>query len=292
MNTFVRTLGQPNHLAILLDVIRGSLHHENEFEAAMSNRSRGGRMHCIYGWAGQTLVLASHPEPTSGTEAPVEDMDDFLGYPPAEWDMSVHIWQPHPKARGFSSMKHVEPDVIVEPPHSHPFSFVSYVAKGLMHQSIYATVADEECELGSSTSRYAGVTLQEVDGVWPPHQMYRPQRLTTREDRVLLQEGDSYFLSPHVIHDVEIDRRTAARTPAITLFLCAEATVKPKVYLALDMAEYHRLHPKLKEVAVALETSQWDEKLRAVASYLRGEAPELCLDEVVLCNSTYGFMHI
>ncbi len=290
MNTFVRTLGQPENLAMLLDVLRTSLRRDDEFEAALSERSRRGRMHCIYGWAGQTLMLVSPPDPTTGTQTPAQDMA-FIGYPPAEWDMSIHIWQPNQGAEGFASTKRVEPDAIVEPPHSHPFSFVSHVAKGQMRQSIYTTDEGNHGDGDASGGRYAGVVLQEVDGVWPPHEEYTPRRLRTLEDRVLLREGNSYFLPPHAIHDVEIDRQTAARTPAITLFLGAEATVKPKAYLAPEMADFHRLNPELKEVAVALEPWQWEEKLRLVASYLRGEAPELHLDEVVQCNSTYGFMH-
>jgi hypothetical protein len=293
MNTFVRTLGRPDNLATLIDVLRASLNKGDKFEASLSERSRRGRMHCIYGWAGQTLMLVSPPGPTTGTEAPVQDME-FIGYPPAEWDMSIHIWQPNLGAEGFLSTKRVEPDVIVEPPHSHPFSFVSYVSKGLMHQSIYAPEGQESVDgdKSGSGSRYAGVILQEVDGVWPPHEQYVPRRLRTLEDRVLMREGDSYFLPTDAIHDVEIDLHTAADTPTITLFLCAEATVKPKAYLAQEMADFHRLNPELKEVAVALKPWQWDEKLRLVASYLRGESSVLRLDEAIQCNSTYGFMHL
>ncbi len=291
MNAFVRTLGRPENLASLLDVLRSSLNKDDEFEATLSERSRRGRMHCIYGWAGQSLMLASHPDPTIGTETPAQDMT-FIGYPPAEWDMSIHIWQPNPGAIGFASTKRVEPSVIVEPPHSHPFSFVSYVAKGQMHQSIYATAAAHQDDSYANGSRYSGVILQEVDGVWPPHEDYTPKRLRTVEDRIQLCEGDSYFLPSNAIHDVEIDRQSAADKPTITLFLCAEATVKPKAYLAPEMADFHRLNPDLKEVAVALSPSQWDEKLRLVASYLRGEAASLRLADVVRCNSTYGFMHV
>jgi hypothetical protein len=291
MNTFVRTLGQPERLATLLDVLRSSLNTNAESEVALSERSRRGRMHCIYGWAGQTLMLVSRPDPTTGTENPIQDME-FIGYPPAEWDMSIHIWQPNLGAEGFSSTKRVEPGVIVEPPHSHPFSFVSYVSKGLMHQSIYVTDEEEIVDGDTSGNRYAGVVLQEVDGVWPPHEQYVPRRLRTLENRILMREGNSYFLPSHAIHDVEIDRQTASDTPTVTLFLCAEATVKPKAYLAQGMAEFHGLNPELKEVAVALEPWQWDEKLRLVASYLRDESAELHLDEVVQCNSTYGFMHL
>lgn len=290
MNTFVRTLGRPDVLATFVDVLRTAVSGRDAAEAELAHRSRRGRMHCIYGWAGQTLMLASRPHPTGGTLTPVDDMDAFLGYPPAEWDLSIHIWQPNPGAQGFASTKRMEHDVIVEPPHSHPFSFVSYVAIGEMHQSIYR---EDTRQAGpAADERYAGVTLERVDGVWPPHQEYRPTRLTTLEDRVALRAGHSYFMPPHAIHDVEVDRERACHAPAITLFLCGEATVKPKAYLAPDMADYHRTHPDLKDRAQALEPHQWEHKLQAVGRYLRGQSSELRLDEVVHCTSTYGFMHV
>lgn len=293
MNTFVRTLGRPDVLATFVDVLRTAVSSRDIAEAELAHRSRRGRMHCIYGWAGQTLMLASHPHPTGGTLVPSDDMDAFLGYPPAEWDLSIHIWQPNPGVQGFGSMKRLEHDVIVEPPHSHPFSFVSYVAIGEMHQSIYREVDTRQASTAAAVhERYAGVTLERVDGVWPPHQEYLPTRLTTVEDRVPLGAGHSYFMPPHAVHDVEVDRERATRTPAITLFLCAEATVKPKAYLASDMAEYHRAHPDLKDRAQALEPHQWENKLHAVSRYLRGQSTELRLDEVVHCTSAYGFMHI
>ncbi|MGW5922309.1 hypothetical protein ACWFPY_25255 [Nocardia fluminea] len=296
MNTFVRTLGSPDVLSKYLDVLRASLSADSP-DTELAHRSRRGRMHCVYGWAGQTLMLASHPEPTPGTLSPTDDMDEFLGYPPAEWDMSIHIWQPNPGAEGFTSTKRVELNVIVEPPHSHPFAFVSYVAIGQMRQSIYredesTAVLQSTTEPSHSPSRYEETHLERVDGVWPPHEEYRPTRLRTVEDRLKLQAGDSYFLPPRAIHDVEVDRALAASQPTITLFLCAEATVKPKSYIAPAMADYHRAHPDLKDVARALDIPQWEKKLDATARYLRGDSTELRLDEIVDCTTTYGFMHI
>ncbi|MFF9212897.1 MULTISPECIES: hypothetical protein [unclassified Streptomyces] len=285
MNTFVRTLGQPATLASFLDVLRASLTGSHAGDAALAERSRRGRMHCVYGWSGQTLMLTSAPSTTAGTVEPSEDMG-FLGYPPAEWDMSIHIWQPNPRATGFASTKRIEPGVIVEPPHSHPFAFASFVATGQMHQSLYR---EAQPAVGQ---RYAGVELQRVDGVWPPHEEYRGVRLATVEERVLLQAGDSYYMPPEAIHDVEVDSGQAARTPAVTLFLCAEATVKPRAYLVPAMARFHENHPELKDEAVALTTSQWQEKLKRVARYLRGQSEELVLDDVVDCATSYAFMHI
>lgn len=293
MNTFVRTLGERHNLAKLLDILRQSYLGEGP-EAVLASRSQKGRMHCIYGWSGQTILLASNPEPTSVTEVPTDDMDSFLGYPPAEWDMSIHIWQPNPQVVGFRSTRRLEADAIVEPPHSHPFSFASYVSIGSLRESIYCAdeVASTSVADDASSYRYAGVTLQQVDGVWPPHESYKPTHLRTNEDRVLLEEGQSYFLSCSAIHDVEVDRSQAAATPAITLFLCAEATMKPSAYLANDMAEYHRQNPFIKDVAVPLSAAEWDAKLVAVVDYLRGDSSQLRLDRVITCNSDYGFMHI
>lgn len=295
MNTFVRTLGRPDALATFIDALRTASSSHDPAEAELAHRSRRGRMHCVYGWAGQTLLLPSRPHPTSGTLTPTDDMESFLGYPSAEWDLSLHIWQPNRGVQGFASTKRLEPGVIVEPPHSHPFAFVSYVAVGDMHQTIYRedlTPTNPGSTGGGESERYAHVALERVDGVWPPHQEYQPSQLRTVENRVTLRAEQSYFLPPHAIHDVEIDRERASRVPTVTLFLCGEGTVKPKAYLAPGMAEYHRTHPDLKEHAQALEPRQWERKLEAVGRYLRGHSPELRLDEIVRCAGAYGFMHV
>jgi hypothetical protein len=119
----------------------------------------------------------------------------------------------------------------------------------------------------------------------------RSTNLATVEDRVRLRAGDSYFLPRHAVHDVEVDRESAARTPAITLFLCAEATVKPKAYLSPEMVEFHRRNPDIKDEAVELTPEQWRRKLEATAAYLRGESEFLVLDDIVRCDTDYGFMH-
>ncbi|GCB52693.1 hypothetical protein SNL152K_10050 [Streptomyces sp. NL15-2K] len=93
------------------------------------------------------------------------------------------------------------------------------------------------------------------------------------------------------MHDVEIDRTTASHKPAITLFLQSEATVKPNAYISSAMADFHQANPDIKEEGVALDEAQWSEKLSATAAYLRGDAPELLLDDVVRCTTDYGFMH-
>jgi hypothetical protein len=295
MNAFVRTLGQPVYLAALLDLLKAASSSEIERDAAIARTSHTGRMHCLYGWAGQTLLVASLSHPTVGTVAAAENLDS-LGYPAPEWDLSIHIWQPNPETEGFESMKRLEPDVILEPPHSHPFDFVSYVSKGEIRQSIYIQddqVPDEASrEDGRRYHRYDGVTLERVDGIWPPHSERSPVRLKTLEDSVVLRAGDSYFLPYYAIHDVELDRESALVTPTITMFMPSEAIVKPRAYIAQSMADYHEQDPDLKAGGRPLTINQWRRKLDAVAAYLRGESKSLRLGEIVQCGSTYGFMHM
>jgi hypothetical protein len=295
MNAFVRTLGRPNYLACLLDLLKVAAQSKVESEAEVARLSHTGRMHCLYGWASQTLLVATGPEATEGTEPPRDGLD-FLGYPPAEWDLSIHIWQANPEAEAFESTKEIEADQILEPPHSHPFDFVSYVSCGEIRQSIYVedqgayvTAADDAAD---RRHRYDGVTLERVDGVWPPHQERQSTRLDIVEERVLLQAGDSYFMPYHAIHDMEIDRATSEETPAITLFMPSEAVVKPLAFMAPSMADYHDENPDLKALGRPLTFERWVEKLDAVAAYLRGDAKTLRLGDIVNCESKYAFMHV
>ncbi|HEX3965677.1 MAG TPA: hypothetical protein VHZ03_55050 [Trebonia sp.] len=59
MNTLVRTLGRPQALATLLDMLRDSAAREGTHEASLTLPSRNGTQHAVYGWAGQTLLLLS-----------------------------------------------------------------------------------------------------------------------------------------------------------------------------------------------------------------------------------------
>jgi hypothetical protein len=290
MNAFVRTLGRADNLATFLELMRASLAAPRPSDHEIAERSRAGRAHCIYGWAGQSLVLASEATKLPSTTPAGDGVEDFMGYSVAEWHASIHIWQPNPEAQGFESVKRFEPEAIVEPPHSHPFSFVSYVSVGQMRQSIY-----EEGSGPAATGpadRYQDVDLERVDGVWPPHQEYVRSRLRTVEERVLLEQGQSYFMSTDLIHDVEVDRATAADRPTITLFLCSETTQVPKSYMVPSMAEFHRGHSELTSRAKALDPEEWDAKLDATARYLRGETDHLRLGEVFECGSSYAFMNM
>lgn len=290
MNAFVRTLGRADNLATFLEIMRASLASGRKSDHEIAERSRRGRGHCIYGWAGQSLMLASETFPIESTLAPEDGVAEFMGFPLSEWHMSLHIWQPNAEAEGFASTKRLEPGVIVEPPHSHPFSFVSYVSIGKMRQSIYAERTDPAA--AGNDDRYHDVVFERVDGVWPPHQEYEPSRLRTTEDRVLLRQGDSYFMSTDLIHDVEVDRAAATARPAITLFLCSETTQIPKSYMVSSMADFHRANGDLTKRATPLDAELWDAKLGATARYLRGDSDELRLHEIVKCGSSYAFMNI
>src|SRR5688572_23150444 len=230
MNTFVRTLGQANALATFLDMLRDSARWEGTPDEELTRWSRNARKHAVYGWAGQTLLLFSGFEPTEGTTEPESGVLELLGEtpPPAVWGLSMHIWQPNPHAKAFPSGARIPSHVIVEPPHSHPFDFVSMVSQGRMHQSIYTQGRAND---GQGEGRYDGVLLEHVDGVWPEHIHRSTCEIATIEQSVALGAGDSYYLPCDMIHDVEIDATVAVNKPAITLFLCAEAVVKPHVYM-------------------------------------------------------------
>lgn len=291
MNSFVRTLGQPEHFALFLEALRDSLSDENTEESKIAAMSQGGRLHCIYGWAGQTLVLASADDPTPATKAPSPGVVEKYAYPIARWHISIHIWQPNPNVKGFARTKRIEDGIIAEPPHSHPFEFVSYVSSGEMRQSIYVEDAGESSP-DLEDGRYQGVLLERVDGLWPEHDEYEPRQLKTVEHRVELKAGQSYYVATDAIHDVEIDFATAMDAPTITLMLASETTDIAKAYLEPEMAEFHRLHPDVKDGATALDPAEWRAMMTAAARYLRGETDHLRLQDIFECNSTYGFIHI
>jgi hypothetical protein len=289
MNAFVRTLGRADNLALFLELMRTSLKSAQPSDRKIAERSRVGLTHCLYGWAGQSHVLYSERNPLPSTTLAGNGVEDHMGYPVAEWHASIHIWQPNPEAQAFESLKRFEPGVLVEPPHSHPFSFVSYVSIGAMRESVYQETSVPAP--AGSADRYQDVDLERVDGVWPPHREYVRRGLRTIEDRVDLVQGQSYFMSSDMIHDVEVDRAMSADRPAITFFLCSETTRVPNSYMVPSMAEFHRGHPDLTRQGKALDLEAWDAKLDATACYLRGETNYLRLGEIVKCDSSYAFMN-
>jgi len=223
MNTVVRMLGTAAGLATLLDMLRDSAMRAGTREQELTLYSRLEPKHSLYGWCGQTKLVCSSSAPTPGTLRPETGVQEILGVAPVTmWGLNMHIWQPNPFAKGFSSGKRPELGVIVEPPHSHPFDFASMVAIGSMHQSIYAQLGSarppEDVNGNTPIDRYDGLPLEHVYGVWPPHAEQEQTRIVTLEERVLLSAGDSYYLPCNWIHDVEVDASTALVKPAITLF--------------------------------------------------------------------------
>jgi hypothetical protein len=298
MNSFVRTLGKPQVLGTFLDMMRESSGRVGTREQELSWISQNASKHCLYGWCGQTLLILSSTETTEGTLEPEPGVRElFLGEsPPAVWGLSMHIWQPNPHAKGFESGRRIEPGIILEPPHSHPFDFASMVVIGEMYQSIYAQrdSRDAFAQVNSAVpaGRYDGVKLEHVDGVWPPHNHRSSCELFTLEERVPLRAGDSYYMPCDKIHDVELEAITASKTPTITLFLGSEAVVKPHVFMAPSMADFHELNPDLKHSGRALAPKDWHAKFQAVASYLRGKNPTLNLDNIVRHEGGYAFFHV
>lgn len=295
MNTLLRTLGRPEFFATLLDILRESALREGTPEQALSEVSRRSSKHAVYGWCGQTRLVLSGTEPTANTLEGEPGVQAFLGKTPtAAWSLSMHIWQPNPHAKGFRYGHRNLPNIIAEPPHSHPFDFASVVVIGQMHQSIYAQTDPAHSNHGAGVhgGRYDGIALQHVHGVWPPHDHAETSYVRTLEDRVEMNPGDSYYMPGNTIHDVQVSAKIAQRTPAITLFLRSESFVKPHVYMAPAMVNYHTENPGLKNQGYPLTAEDWDKKLRLVADYVRGVSPRLNLDEIVKYDSEYAFFHV
>lgn len=297
MNTLVRTLGQPDVFAIFLDMVRAASQRLGTREQALSEISRKSSKHAVYGWCGQTRLALSSIEPNHNTLKPEIGVQNFLGKTPTSaWALSMHIWQPNALAKGFSCGRQTVPNVIAEPPHSHPFDFASMVVIGEMHQSIYTQLDPQQQspiqkEATIQKGRYDGIILEHVHGVWPPHEHRETGELMTLEDRILMKSGDSYYMSCDTIHDVQIDANVASKKPAITLFLRSESFVKPHVYMASSMADFHEIHPNLKDQGYPLSENDWDEKLKLVADYVRGKNSTLNLDHVVKYDNEYAFFH-
>lgn len=290
MNTLVRSLGQRHNLADFLEMMRDAIRKDGTREQELALISQLGRWHSIYGWCGQTILVMSASNSVSATSKPNhEGVAESLEYPRPLWWISIHVWQPNANAIGFCSEKCPEPDLIMEPPHTHPFDFVSMMSIGRMRQSIYRPVA---CSDRTGRGRYDGMTLQKVDGVWPPHKQKLPVALETIEERVTLSEGDSYFLPYNVIHDVEVSASDARETPAITLFMASESLDTADVYMARSMVEYHDLNPDILMMAKPMERDDWERKLKMLTQYLRGKEKILRLSDLVESETDYAFFHV
>ncbi|MDJ1473223.1 hypothetical protein [Xanthocytophaga flava] len=297
MNTFVQVLGQPEIFATFLDMIRDSSQRQGTQEQALSEASRKSSKHAVYGWCGQTRLILSSTEHNSSVVTAEHGVQELLGKTPVSaWSLSMHIWQPNPNAKGFLCGHRTLQNIITEPPHSHPFDFASVVVIGKIHQSIYTQHRSEllvdKKKIEFQKGRYDGIILEHVHGVWPPHAYSEKSSVSTLEDRVELNAGDSYFMSCNTIHDVQIDASVAQLQPAITLFLRSESFVKPHVYMSSSMADFHISHPNLKNQGYPLLESDWNQKLELVANYIRGKTTALNLSNIVKYDNEYAFFHI
>jgi hypothetical protein len=285
MNTFVRTLGRRDVLATYLEMMLDSAEREGTEESALCKASQDARMHAIYGWSGQTLLLKSKAGACDGTFPPMNGVAELTGNKSSQWGVSIHVWQPNTKAKGFPSPGVYSSEVFVEPPHSHPFEFVSMVTVGNIHQSIYSQQRAKQ----SGPGRYDGRVLEHVDCVWPPHTNRTASEVITLEDRLELREGDSYYMPCNWIHDVEVDIEASKKRPAITLFLSTEFIVKPHVYLPKQLADYHDANPLLHTKAAALSVDKWKAKMKMLSLYIGGEIPLLELAELIEYQDEYAF---
>ena len=292
MNSIVRTLGRPETLATFLDMLRDSATRAGTKEQELCRlKLQKVKMHSIYGWCGNTLLVESFDQPTEGTSKPIPGLGERLGNSTSAWNLTIHIWQPNLTAKGFPVNAPLAKGTILEPPHSHPFDFVSTVVKGVMHQSIYAQ-HDVGVTPTNNDDRYSQTPLEHVDGVWPPHGFRETRTLKTLEHRVVLKEGDSYHMPCDWIHDVEIAGRTAVSKPTITLFLSSEYMVMPHVYMTKAMADFHNENPDIKRNGVPISETAWHAKIEAIAGYLRGESATLDLNEIVKYSGEYAFFHV
>ena len=288
MTSVVRSLGRPQALSAFLDMLRWAALRRHPEEDQYMLMLQNVRMHSIYGWCGNTMLVESGREPVACTYPVLPGLAEKLGNPASSWNLTLHVWQPNTRARGFPVLEDKHAASIAEPPHSHPFDFVSFVVKGSMRQSIYRQVDAASPRRG----RYADVALEHVDGVWPPHDHQSTVGLDVIEERVILGQGDTYYMPCDMIHDVEIDPVAAAQTPTITLFMSSEYMVMPHVYMARSMANHHEKHPDIKTSAKPIPPASWHAKLEALSNYLAGRSTTLRLQEIVQFDGEYAFFHV
>lgn len=299
MNSIIRTLGQPDKMAAYLDMLRDSATRYGTAEQKIvSEKLQAVKMHSIYGWCGNTLLVESLDSPTKGTYRSNPELGRKLGNAPAAWNLTLHIWQPNLTAKGFPiDSPLLDTNSILEPPHAHPFNFVSTIVKGTMRQSIYkqrdARTPRAAVDANNKIAGYYDQGgLVHVDGIWPPHDFHETSGLQTLEHRVLMKEGDSYYMPCDWIHDVEFDADTAASKPSISLFSSSEYVVMPHVYMTPTMADFHSQNPDIKRNGAPISEDAWHKKLKAISAYLRGESETLDLNKIVNWRGEYAFFNV
>ncbi len=298
MNTVIRTLGRPDNLATYLDMLRDSATRSGtEEQRICKEKLQNVKMHSIYGWCGNTLSVESLDFLTDDTFRSNPELGRKLGNSPSAWNLTIHVWQPNLIAEGFTlDSEHLDEDSILEPPHSHPFDFVSKIVKGNMHQSIYRQKSEDATSIDNKPKAIPGYydknKLLHVDGVWPPHDFQQDCSIETLEHRVLMNEGDSYYMPCNFMHDVEVSRTIALSKPTISLFLSSEYMVMPHVYMTKAMYDFHEANPDIKRMGAPIPEDAWHKKLKAISAYLRGESETLNLNEIVKWKGTYAFHNI
>jgi len=291
MNTIVRTIGEPDNLVKVLSSIKQQV---NSGDNSLSNITNV-KMHSIYGWCGNTLLIESSEEPSPNTFPAPNGIELILGNPTSTWNLTLHIWQPNSKAQGFEIASLPKPkSTILEPPHSHPFSFSSFIVKGELHQSLYVDQLDKKrVNENRVAGYYDSVPLIHSDGVWPPHSFEIEARVETIEHRTCFRKGDSYYMPANWIHDVEIDGDRALRQPTITLFLSTEYITMPHVYVHESMVKYHNDKPTLKsDNSGPISLEKWNKKIDSLINYIGNEEAELNLPSIIEYDKEYAFFHV
>ncbi|MEX0909825.1 MAG: hypothetical protein WDZ75_00860 [Candidatus Paceibacterota bacterium] len=297
MNSIIRTLGRPDNLATYLDMLRDSATRSGtEEQKICKDKLQNVKMHSIYGWCGNTLSVESWDSLTDGTFRSNPELGKKLGNSPSAWNLTIHVWQPNLTAEGFAlNSERLDEDSILEPPHSHPFDFVSKIVKGNIHQSIYRQKSNNTLHIDKPETvpgYYDKNKLLHVDGVWPPHDFQQDCDIETLEHRVPMNEGDSYYMPCNFIHDVEVGKKIARSKPTISLFLSSEYIVMPHVYMTKTMSDFHEANPDIKRMGTPIPEDAWHKKLKAISAYLRGESETLDLNEIVNWKGKYAFHNV
>jgi hypothetical protein len=202
----LRTIGEPEILATWLDILRYTYSRQDAEGKEVCKVLLSYRSHSRYGHC-KLLMLVSGREATEATITILDKANLHRIKNAPQWDMVLSIWQPIASSTRYPSATRAEPHLLLEPPHSHPFDFVSKVVAGSLRQSVYRPTTRERSSAASD--RYSGTRFFCVDRTWPPHEHRKEAWLETVENRVLLRGGDSYFMPSDLIHDVEMDMAVA-----------------------------------------------------------------------------------
>ncbi|WP_163380171.1 hypothetical protein [Cyclobacterium sp. SYSU L10401] len=289
MNSFLRVFSRPQIITKYLEALVIASQDNRSGDSELINRLKDDTLHSMYGWCGncQIFYTSSAPLPYYGIKS--KKLQRQMGYPVGVWGINIHVWQPNSSAIPFKVKGNLPSNIITEPPHSHPFDFVSIVLKGRVHQSTYYPCKNED-SASSSISTYKGFGFEHVDGVWPPHTNKNKCYLKTLEHRVLIEEGGAYFMPLEVVHDVQVEKNVASKTPAISLFFASEYYSPAHVYTTKEMIDFHNRNPFLKYEGSKLSSSQWEKKLIYISEYLLNTRETLNLNPIVKHRKSYSFL--